>query len=276
MRPTNGKTSPAKFEPPPVQAITTSGSSPAISIWTIASWPTTVWWSRTWLSTEPRAYFVSSRVAASSTASLIAIPSDPGLSGVYREHGPPVVRGRRRARHDRGAVRLHQHPAVRLLVVAGPDHVDLDLEAEQGAGDREGGPPLAGPGLGRQALDARLGVVERLRDRRVGLVAAGRAQALVLVVDVGWRIERLLEAAGAEERAGAIEAVGIADGLRDLDLPLRAHLLSDERHREERREVVRPEGLVRARMERWWWRRREVRDDVVPGARDALLVEHDT
>jgi hypothetical protein len=34
------------------------------------------------LSTEPSAYFVSSRVAASSTASLIAMPSDPGESGV--------------------------------------------------------------------------------------------------------------------------------------------------------------------------------------------------
>ena len=82
LRPRNGKASPAKFEPPPVQPMMTSGSSPAISICSIASWPMTVWWRRTWLRTEPSAYFVSSRVAASSTASLIAIPSEPGLSGV--------------------------------------------------------------------------------------------------------------------------------------------------------------------------------------------------
>ena len=73
---------PAKFDPPPVQAMTTSGDSPAIPICSIASWPMTVWWRSTWLSTEPSAYFVSSRVAASSTASLMAIPSEPGLSGV--------------------------------------------------------------------------------------------------------------------------------------------------------------------------------------------------
>ena len=73
--------SPAKFEPPPAQAMIRSGSSPAISICLIASSPTTLWWSRTWLRTEPRLYFVSSRVAASSTASLIAMPRDPGLSG---------------------------------------------------------------------------------------------------------------------------------------------------------------------------------------------------
>src|SRR2546426_10918385 len=36
---------------------------------------------RTWLSTLPSAYFVSSRVAASSTASLIAIPRLPGEFG---------------------------------------------------------------------------------------------------------------------------------------------------------------------------------------------------
>ena len=79
--PRNGKVSPAKFEPPPAQAMITSGSSPASAICWIASRPTTLWWSRTWLRTEPRLYFVSSRVAASSTASLIAMPSEPGLSG---------------------------------------------------------------------------------------------------------------------------------------------------------------------------------------------------
>ena len=42
-RRTNGNASPAKFEPPPTHPITTSGSSPAISICAAASWPMTVW-----------------------------------------------------------------------------------------------------------------------------------------------------------------------------------------------------------------------------------------
>ena len=77
----NGKAIPEKFEPPPAQPITTSGSSPAIAICWIASWPITVWCSSTWFSTLPSEYLVSSRVAASSTASLMAIPRLPVDSG---------------------------------------------------------------------------------------------------------------------------------------------------------------------------------------------------
>ena len=67
----------------------TSGSSPAISICSSASSPMTVWCRSTWLSTEPSEYFVSSRVAASSTASEIAMPSEPGESGVAARTARP-------------------------------------------------------------------------------------------------------------------------------------------------------------------------------------------
>ena len=77
----NGNASPAKFEPPPTQPMTTSGKAPASSICAIASWPITVWCRSTWLSTLPSEYEVSSRCAASSTASEIAIPRLPGVSG---------------------------------------------------------------------------------------------------------------------------------------------------------------------------------------------------
>ena len=207
----------------------------------------TVWWSRTWLSTEPSEYFVSSRVAASSTASLIAMPSEPGRSGVSARTVAAVVRRAAGAGDDLRAVGLHEDPAVRLLVVARADHVDLDLEAEDGAGERQRAAPLAGAGLGREPRDALLLVVERLGERRVRLVAAGRADALVLVVDVGRRIERLLQAVGAVERGRPVERVGVADRLRDLDLALGADLLDDQRHREERREVVRADRLARCR-----------------------------
>ena len=75
--PMNGNTSPEKFDPPPVQPIRTSGYASARSICASASSPITVWWRRTWFRTEPSAYFVSSRMAASSTASEMAMPSEP-------------------------------------------------------------------------------------------------------------------------------------------------------------------------------------------------------
>jgi hypothetical protein len=40
-----------------------------------------VWCSSTWLRTLPSAYLVSSRCAAISTASLMAMPREPGESG---------------------------------------------------------------------------------------------------------------------------------------------------------------------------------------------------
>jgi len=53
---TNGKAMPAKLEPPPQEASTTSGlASPASASWSLASSPMIVWCRHTWLSTEPRA-----------------------------------------------------------------------------------------------------------------------------------------------------------------------------------------------------------------------------
>ena len=198
-----------------------------------------------------------------------------GAVGVLGQDGPAVVRRRAGAGHDRGAVRLHQDPPVRLLVVAGPDHVDLDFEVEQGAGERQGAAPLAGPGLGCDPLRAFLLVVEGLRDRGVRLVAAGRAAALVLVVDVGGGVEDLLQPVGPEQRAGPIQAVGLADRPGDLDLALGADLLADQGHREERGEVGRADRLAGPGVEDRCRRDRQVRHDVVPGSRDLVFREQE-
>jgi hypothetical protein len=64
-----------------VQPTITSGHASAIFICSIASSPTIVWCSSTWLSTEPSAYLVSSFFAATSTASEMAMPRLPGWSG---------------------------------------------------------------------------------------------------------------------------------------------------------------------------------------------------
>jgi len=41
-----------------------------------------VWWSSTWLSTDPSAYFVPGCVTACSTASEMATPREPGCFGL--------------------------------------------------------------------------------------------------------------------------------------------------------------------------------------------------
>ena len=72
-----GNAIPPKFEPPPKHAITISGYSPAISICFSASRPMMLWWIATWLSTEPSVYLQLGVVVASSTASEMAVPSEP-------------------------------------------------------------------------------------------------------------------------------------------------------------------------------------------------------
>jgi hypothetical protein len=76
-----GKEKPAKLDPPPMQPTSTSASSSARSSCFLVSSPITVWCMRTWLRTLPSEYLVSSRLAASSTASLMAMPRLPGESG---------------------------------------------------------------------------------------------------------------------------------------------------------------------------------------------------
>src|SRR5213592_3063078 len=134
----NGNESPAKLDPPPTQPITTSGvGSPAIAICSFVSSPITVWWSRTWFNTDPSEYLIAPfDVAATSTASLIAIPSEPvepgsasrmalpacvvghpgrrpRLDGLGVQDGLARLRGRRRRWDHLGAEGLHEDPAVR-------------------------------------------------------------------------------------------------------------------------------------------------------------------
>ncbi len=77
VRPSHGKVSPAKLEPPPAQPTITSGSSPAMSICSMVSCPITVWCSSTKSKTEPSEYLVPGWVTVSSMASLMAMPSEP-------------------------------------------------------------------------------------------------------------------------------------------------------------------------------------------------------
>ena len=111
--------------------------------------------------------------AATSTASEIAIPSEPvGCDGLA-----PARLGGVAGRADHGrAPALHHRAPVRLLVVARADHVDHALEPEQAAGQRQRRAPLAGARLRREPPDAGLLVRVGLRDRAVRLVRARPAR----------------------------------------------------------------------------------------------------
>ena len=87
----NGNIRPPKLEPPPVQPTSRSGVSPILASWSNASSPMIVWCSSTWFSTLPSAYFVSGSAAATSTASLIAMPSEPGESGCAARIARPAA-----------------------------------------------------------------------------------------------------------------------------------------------------------------------------------------
>src|SRR5205807_7796250 len=143
----------------------------------------------------------------------------------------------RRARDDLRAPGLDHRAPVRLLLVRDLDHVDLALEPNQLARERERAPPLARAGLGREPRAPFLLVVEGLRDRRVWLVAPRRADALVFVEDAGAGADRLLEPVRPEKRRRPPEAVDVEDFLRDRDLGVLGDLLPDELHREERRKI---------------------------------------
>ena len=201
------------------------------------------------------------------------MPRLPGESGCAARIARPEFRLLARARHAFRAVGLHERPPVGLLIVGDPDHVDLDFQAEQRAGEGERGAPLPGAGLGRKLGYALFLIVERLGDRGVRLVAAGGAHALVFVENARARSERLLEPPRAIERRRTPQAIDVAHGRGNFDLPLGADLLADERHRKERREVAGTDRLAGAGMQHRRRRGRQIGDDIVPGARNAILAQ---
>ena len=199
----------------------------------------------------------------------------PGGVRVLGQDRAPGLGQVRRARVHGAAERLDHHPAVGLLVVRRPHLPHLALEAVLRAGERERGAPLAGAGLGGQLLDARLRVVVRLRHGGVRLVRAGGGDAFVLVVDPRRRPERLLQPVRAVQRARPPQPVDVEHLVGDVDVLLGRHLLHDQVHREQRRQVVGPDRLAGAGVQHRRRRRRQVVQHVVPARRHLALVEQD-
>src|SRR5439155_24786678 len=99
-----------------------------------------------------------------------------------------------------------------------PNQQHLALEPEGRRGERQRASPLPGARLGRHTAASLLLDVVRLRHGRVRLVAARRANALVLVEDARARAELSLEAVCPVERGGAPEPVDVPDRLGNGDL----------------------------------------------------------
>lgn len=106
-------------------------------------------------------------------------------------------------------------PGDRLLVIGHPYHEDLDIDSEEGTGKRERAAPLPCPGLRHELPDAGLAVVERLRHRGVRLVASGRRDALVLVVDARRRLQHPFQAPGTIQGRHAPLLVDVPHRVRD-------------------------------------------------------------
>ena len=177
------------------------------------------------------------------------------------------------AGHHLGAPGLHHDTAVGLLVVAHLDHVDLELQAQHLAAQGQGAPPLAGAGLGGQALAALLLGVVGLGHGGVELVGACGAHTLVLVVDVGRGIEGPFQAEGTLERGGPPHLVDLLELLRDLDVALGAELLLVEGAGIEG--WWKPGRLLGCRVAQGWQGLGEVSLDVVPGSGHLFLCQDD-
>ena len=130
---------------------------------------------------------------------------------------------------------------------------------------------MPGTGLGGEVLGAFLFVVVGLRQGGVQLVRAGGAHAFILVVNVRRRIQRLFQAAGAEERRGTPLRIKLPHFAGNLDLALLAHFLQNQTHGKQRRQVVGTERLQGSWMQRRRHRRGQIGGNVVPGKRNAIL-----
>jgi len=123
--------------------------------------------------------------------------------GMLGQHRAPRIRFVARAGINLRAPGVHEHFAVRFLVKADLHHVDGAVHAKHAAGERQRAAPLAGAGFGGQAADPGLLVVVSLSHGCVRLMAAGRADAFVFVINMGGRIEGRLQAPRSVQRRGA-------------------------------------------------------------------------
>ena len=178
----------------------------------------------------------------------------------------PADGGSLRGRGGNGsAVGPHDLSAEGLLLVADLHHVDLAVQAQVGAGHGQSRAPLAGTGLGGNALEALLLGVIGLGDGAVELVGAGSVVALKLVVDLGGGAQGLFQAVGPHQGRGPVHLVEVQDLLGNGDLPvIIVQFLTDQLVAEHGAQVVKAHGLSGAGIQQGGGLDLHVGPDVVP------------
>ena len=162
------------------------------------------------------------------------------------------------------------------LFVADLDHEDLAVQAQIGAGHGQCGAPLAGAGLGGDALETlELGIVG-LGDGGVELMASGGVVAFEFVVDLGGGPQCLFQAVSPYQRGGTVHLVEVLDLLGDVDVRIIVvQLLLYQFLAEHRTQFLGRHGLQRARIEQRSRFVLHVRTDVVPLFRDLVFRQID-
>ena len=127
------------------------------------------------------------------------------------------LRGHGRGRGHRGPVGPHDLSAERLLLVRDLDHVDLTVQAEISAGHGQGGPPLAGAGLGGDAFQSLLFGIIGLGDRGIELMGTGSIVAFKFIIDFGRCLQFLLQAVCPDQGRRTVHLIEIPDLFRDRD-----------------------------------------------------------
>src|SRR5437016_9686438 len=91
---------------------------------------------------------------------------------------------------NRGTPGVHEHPAVRFVLEAHFDHVNIALQAEELACHSQRGAPLTRSSLSGQTFGSGNFVEVSLWNRGVDLVTSGGADPFVLVIDMSGSLQR--------------------------------------------------------------------------------------
>lgn len=128
------------------------------------------------------------------------------------------------------------------------------LKVKNLTGKGQSAAPLPGPGFRGQPTDTFLFVVIGLGHGGIGLVAARRANAFVLVVDPSRRLQGLLKIAGPAQRSRPSETIDFFHFLGDFNPGFRAYLLLDKGAGKDGEEVFGLHRLPTSGIKRWSWR----------------------